>query len=72
MWAVLEDEGDRELLFEGTVQAIGARHRRDSTRLRFAVVTAMLADPGKNSRDLARRFALLPLLGIARRETFED
>jgi len=75
MWAVLEAGEDRELLFEGAVRAIGSRYRRDLLRLRYAVLTrviaTMLADPDVHSRDPDRGRTLLPLLASARREAFK-
>lgn len=76
MWAALEDEDDREQLFEGAVRSIGAHHRSELLRLRYAVLTKViattLADPDLHSRDPARGRTLLPLLEVARREAFED
>jgi len=69
LWASVADAGDRERLFEGAVEFVGAARRASLERLRFAVVVAEAsgwhAEKNPFDRDdaaLARMLEVLPEL----------
>ena len=44
LWADLEDEGDRHLLFELCVEMVGAECRRELLKLRYALLVRIIGD----------------------------
>lgn len=72
MWADLERDEDRELLFEEAVRIVGPKHERGLLELRYAVLVLAIAtkfvEPAEHNRDVEGGRALLPLLPLARSE----
>ncbi|HMJ00634.1 MAG TPA: phosphotransferase [Gaiellaceae bacterium] len=72
LWADLERDEDRDLLFEASIRALGDEWRAELRRLGYAllvrVITSALAEPLAQNRDPERARALLARLPAARRD----
>lgn len=72
LWADLEDAGDRELLFEQSVEALGAQAADGLRKLGYALLVRLIgscvAEPLPMNRDPQRAQVLLERLPAARRD----
>ena len=73
-WASVERGEDRDLLFEATVEMIGEEHRRDLSRLRYALLVRTIANKlgatKEYNRDVEGGRRLLDLLPVVRTAAF--